>query len=232
MQRKWLLPCIAFLTSSLCAAAQWVKEDDTTAVYFREGVYMTQEEFFSNRPTMSLRSLSSSRWKTADSLMRLGIFVASPASLRFTNGNLDVRSRFIAIMDSTGRDCVAMIDTVWGICLHGIPFKYIENAADQQFVRIPITGAINFLNYVVLEQDVPEFHTVSFPTPGYRRIERRWIVDMERREIVPFSHDYLYSVLERDTHLLKRFEKERKKRRQLLPYIGQYNASHPFIPSE
>lgn len=222
----------AFLFWIPPAFAQWVKEDDTTGIFFREGVYLTQESFFANRPAMQLRTLTSSNWKTADSLTRLGIFVVSPTTLRFANGNLDIRARFLALTDSGGGQYVSSLDTAWGICIHGIPFKYILHAADEPFVRIPVTGPISFLSYVVLERDIPEFNTVSFPSPGYRRVERKWIVDFEQARMLPFSNEYLYEVLKRDTELLNRFEHERKKRRQLVPYIQQYNHRHPYQTPE
>jgi hypothetical protein len=235
MQIKWLqlsaLCSIISAVSLLMAGSvcgQWVREDDTSNVFFNDGVYLTQESFFANRPSHSLRTLNSGQWKTADSLVRLGIFAASPLSLRFSRGNLDVRSRFIALVDSQGVSVVHSIDSVWGIALNGIPYKYIENAADEQFVRIPIIGTISFLTYVILERDVPDFNTVSFPSPGYRRIERQWIVDFEKEILMPFGQDYLYEVLQRDPELTAKFEHERKKRRALLPYIRKYNHRHPY----
>ena len=204
---------------------QWVKEDDSTTIWFQEGVYLNKEDFFRNKPSLFFLNSDSLSWRTQDSLKRARIWTRVDRP-EFHEGNIDINARAFLLNSDSGLVLVRL-NEVWGFCILGIPYLHAPYSTNENFIKIPIQGTINFLNYTIRVEDNYMGMDMRMTGPGIQTEFMQLVVDMEDYQIVKHTRRNLEDILERDESLFSRYKNERKRSKLLYQYVKEYNETHP-----
>jgi hypothetical protein len=178
-------------------------------------------------PNLTWANVDLMNWRTRDSLERKRILVY-PIYQPHVKNNLRINDLWVyGLRGDTF--AVITLDSVWGICIHGEPFRHLQRARGENFIRIPVSGTISYFQYTVYYDDPfywtpdvmrmePEFHT--------ERIDL--VVDFEKKDIYKNTRSNLEQVLQRDSLLWNKYQLEKRKLRVLDEYLKQYNKRNPL----
>lgn len=199
-----------FIASDLFA----VSEDSTTYskdFIFREGIYLSYDQFKHNSP-IEIKRIVSDYDKT-----RLDF-------LKSITGKKE-----ITFLNDSNRKVTLRVDSIWGYCQNQA--LYIKYGDD--FFRVPIIGNLShFLGY--------QYVTTAYPNAGmygsqqvYQgavKEQTQFVFDHLTRQVVIFNVGSMEVFLQRDEALYKEFMalSNKKKRQSTFLYLRKYNEKHPL----
>lgn len=214
-----------FFTFSIGVFGQWVKEDDTTRLWLKDGIYLTQSAFFKNQPDVKWVQFDATQWRLKDSLMRKRILPELSISEGHSN-DLKIRERSFYAMTDTGMVAID-IKKIWGFCKYGTAYVQVENAVNENFVQVQLLGTISFLSYrAQVENGSPIVSGFVYEESKDLIDFVEQIVDFEAGEISPRSRKNLELILKRDKTLFELYQNEKRKGSKLPEYIRRYNGLH------
>ncbi|MBD81646.1 MAG: hypothetical protein CL840_22190 [Crocinitomicaceae bacterium] len=216
-----------FLITVLSVRGQWVRDDDTSKVWLSDGVYMTQDELLNNSPAYFWLELTADDWRFKDSLRRRGVLAEVNANPEI-KVNFDIRERYLIVSEG-GKSKIIEKKSIWGICVNGIPYRYVDRARRENLIMINVLGTISYLTYEVVYED-PFYWSadVTRMEPQYRNERVDQIIDFEKKDIYRNTKKNLEKIIERDSFLYERYLLETKKTKAIYEYAIKYNNRHPI----
>lgn len=182
---------------------------------FRDGVYLTFEDFKNNYPIPVSKI----------------VFNSNKGDKDFIKYALDKPS-FI-YLDGFGKEVSCQSDDVWGYCSNGVIF--INHGTD--FNRVTILGSIcHFVAVIPTRIGVsdPFYYNQPFGNrEQYTYVSEQMIIDFEFGKVMLFNVENMELMLMRDEALYKEFAalKKKQKRDSIFVYLRKYNEKHPiFFP--
>ena len=219
---------VLFLIFWVCGSvhAQWVKEDDSSSVWFDEGIYLSQEAFFSNQPDLMFPNKEDSDWRFQDSLFRQGIVYRIDRP-EINEGNFDLKARAIVGRKGDSLKVIAL-NKVWGACILGIPYMHQENSVQGNFIRIPVLGTVSYLNYALRIEDNFMTMDARMAGVGVQTDFLQLIVDFSGKRFLKHNRKNLEKILESDKNLYQKYKMEKGKSKAIYRYIKLFNEAHPL----
>lgn len=207
--------------------AQWVRDDDSSKVWLVDGVYMNEAEFLTNTPSYTWIEVDSENWRYSDSLRRKSILIKIEANPEIEK-NLKIRQRNLMVESVSGDKVVEIID-IWGFCVNGTPYRYVDKSKNDNFILIHISGMISYLSYTAYYED-PFYWSVGATQldPEHHNEVVDLVVDFEKPGIYKNTRKNLEEVIARDSLLNVDYQKEKKKSKLIYEYVIRYNRKHPI----
>ena len=207
--------------------AQWVRDDDTSKVYLTSGIYMTETDFLTNSPSYNWLSTDPENWVYKDSLHRKSILLEVRANPEIEK-NLSIRERFIFVANDSGKKVIEKMG-VWGICVKGFTYRYVDRSKKENFIMIHISGIISYLSYTTIYED-PFYWSVRHTEldEQYQNEVVDLVVDFEKPALYSNTRKNLEKVIARDSVLNIEYLKEKKKSKLIYEYVIRYNRKHPL----
>lgn len=178
---------------------------------FKEGIYLTKEDFKRNQP-IALQSIVSNEPKY---------------KLNFLSK--EVARKQLLYMNDSGVKVSVDPSTLWGYCQNQT--VYINYKGD--FYRVPVLGSVfHFIAYeeVVVGYVNPSFYDYGAGFPNTRLEQVQILYDAETNSFSSFNSTNLELILSRDEQLLASFRSlpKRKQRKSTFIYLRKYNEKHPL----
>lgn len=227
------LPLLFFvIISGQICYSQWVKSDDTSKVWMNDGVYMTDLEFLNNAPSYKWVHTTPGQWRFVDSLERKGIVVGLEVNSTFRE-DIQVSQRRFLVQRNDSQKIINRRD-VWGICVSGDSYMYVDRDTRENFKRIDVNGTISYLTFQAVYEDPFDWSPdIITPESGFRNELVDLVVDFEHKKILRNTRNELEKIIQRDPDLYQEYELEKKKTKAIYQYVIRYNERHPlsFITS-
>jgi len=175
---------------------------------FREGIYLTIDQFKENRP-----------------IPQSSIISAIPKTeLNFLTQVLD--QKIVTFKDETGQEQKLETSTVWGYCRNRSVFINFNNT----FNRLNVIGSLcHFTSeVVVLSYQDPTYYNRG-STNSYHEL-KQFILNTATNKIADFTVGSMEDAMQDDAELLSQFEQLRKKEKtnSIFIYLRKFNEKHPL----
>ena len=214
-RRSKYLFCFSFLfycTSFFLFAQNKIVQYDKDFV-FKDGVYLTVQEFKKNNPISVSKVMFPSN-KGDRSYLKLAL--ANNTFKYFNNSDKEQEVK---------------TDSIWGYCSNGT--VYINHGTD--FNRMVVTGSLcHFVASIATQVSNDPFgygygYGYNNPYPRYVYVTQQFILDFESEKIIEFNADNMEILLQRDETLYTGFTalKRKQKRDSIFLYLRKYNEKHP-----
>jgi hypothetical protein len=178
---------------------------------FKEGIYLTIDQFKENRP-IPISSIVSPIPKT---------------ELNFLTQVLD--KKIVTFKDETGQEQKLETSTVWGYCRNRSVFLNFNST----FNRLNVIGSLcHFTSEVlVMTYQDPTYYGRGINN-SYREL-KQFILNTQSNKIVEFTVGSVQEALKNDTELSGQFEKLKKKEKanSIFIFLRKYNEKHPLYLS-
>lgn len=210
------------------SSAQWVKEDDTSRIWLDDGIYLSDSSFFKNSPELSWANFDEENWRVKDSLERKRVLVEVGVN-DYYKGNLRITMREVYGVDTALNPLIVERRKVFAIVVLGTPYIQINEAENENFVKVTMQGVVSYLQYyrkVVDPFSVTSGTFYNEPRPTTEFVDM--LVDFENEEIIKKTKKNLEAILMRDKELFAAYESEKTSYANLMKYINQYNKKHQF----
>jgi len=204
----------AFLLLLVCFIQFSLRAQNDSLVYgkdfrFAEGIYLTYEQFRTNKPIPKSSIISTYESSRLDFLK----MVTSYNSINYR--------------DSSGAEQQVAGDRIWGYSENGAAYIYVHN----DFNRITVVGTLCHFTayetrYVYTGSPVP--YGSPYGTPVQQLVQL--VLDTETGRVLTFEADVMAKLLERDPALHKEFVSlsKKKKKQSIFIYLRKYNERHPL----
>ena len=202
---------LLFLVLNLTYQAQSDSVMVTEQIGFKEGIYLTHQDFRKNNP------ITKEQIKTKLDKEQLDFYfkVASNEKLEYTIGNATY---------------TIATKTIWGLEQNKTLFVNFNGA----FFRVPVFGAISYFAGVV---EVTGYYTgvydPMFGMGGNRTVKTKelneFIMNYYIGKVLSFNMTDLDAMLSNDADVYKQFKSlsRRKRKKQATRFIRMYNQNHP-----
>jgi hypothetical protein len=211
MQVYLKLLCFISLCFPAFLQAQQKAVQYTPDFEFKEGVYLSVDDFKNNAPIPPSKIVFNSNKNDKDFLK----YVMNKSTFTY--------------IDTAGKEQQLKTDKVWGYSSNGV--FYINHGTD--FNRVTVIGSIcHFVATVPMRVSNPDPFYYNQPfgdREQYMYISEQLILDLESGKVMAFSVDNMEGLLSRDEALHKEFAelKKKKKRDMIFVYLRKYNEKHP-----
>ncbi len=208
--------------------SQWVKEDDTTRLWLDDGIYLSDTSFFRNQPDLVWAEFTDQNWRKKDSLDRSRILTGI-AITDYYNGNIRLKVASVYGINSQEEPEIIERGKVFGIVVMGTPYLQIDEAENENFIRVIMQGVISQINYHRRIEDPFSVTSGNFynePRPAKEYVEK--IVDFENEEIIVKNKRNLELILQRNKELYQQYITGKTNYTNLIKYIKYYNESTQF----
>lgn len=224
---RLLFVCLIFCSFSSLSYSQWVRDDDTSKVWLSNGVYLSEKEFLTNSPSFKWLLVDSENWRYKDSLKRKSVLIEIEANPEIKK-DLKIRQRHLLVENDSAKQLI-QIEDLWGFCVNGIPYRYIDKSQKENFVLIHVSGMISYLSYTAYYQD-PFYWSVGATQldPELQNEVVDLVIDFEKPGIYKNTRKNLEEVIERDSLMYMDYLNEKKKSKAIYEYIKRYNSKHPL----
>ncbi|MGQ0829083.1 MAG: hypothetical protein ACT4ON_11900 [Bacteroidota bacterium] len=181
---------------------------------FKEGIYLTIEQFKKNTPIAKSAVVSD----------------IPKSQLDFLTQVMDHKK--IILKDSAGNDQKIETASVWGYCQNRTIYINFNN----EFNRVNVIGTLCHLTAIITR--VTTFDDPINSTYGMNTTFdelRQFILDIQTNKILSFDVKNMEILLARDNELYKQFMalKRREKSDSIFIYLRKYNEKHPlYLPSK
>ncbi|MGB0403788.1 MAG: hypothetical protein ACPGEG_06790 [Salibacteraceae bacterium] len=207
--------------------AQWVKSDDTTKIWMNDGVYMSEIEFLNNSPSLKWVQTVPAQWRFVDSLERKGVVVGLHLNATYRK-DIQVSQRRFLVHRNDSQKIIDRRD-VWGICVHGDAYMYVDRDTRENFKRIDVNGIISYLTFQTIYEDPFDWSPdVMASESGYRNEIVDLVIDFEDKKISRNSKSELEKIIQRDTSLYQQYLTEKKKSKAIYRYVVRFNDRYPL----
>jgi len=180
---------------------------------FKDGVYMSIEEFQANCPSLVQSDIYDRKGRPAEGLW--------------------TENKKLYVLRNDSLDLLPMND-IWGFSERGKVYL----VKDGRQKRLQIIGSIC---HIVLIEEVEDFtNNTNYGRNRYnsrsivREVNQEYIIDFELGELVKFNLDNFLNVLSRDDMMFQEFEKiKTKKAREQMKFhfLTRYNDKYPIYLS-
>lgn len=178
---------------------------------FKEGIYLTIDQFKENRP-IPISSIVSPIPKT---------------ELNFLSQVLD--KKVVTFKDETGQEQKLETSSIWGYCRNRSVFLNFNNT----FNRLNVIGSLcHFTSEIlVMTYQDPTFYGRGINN-SYREL-KQFILHTQSNKVVDFTVVSMQDALKNDAELSDQFEKLKKKEKanSIFIYLRKYNEKHPLYLS-
>lgn len=176
---------------------------------FREGIYLTLEQFRNNDPILPSAIVSS----------------VPKTELNFLNRVLDRKK--LTYKDKTGAQQEIATANVWGFCRN----KTLFINFNQTFNRVNLIGSLCHFTceVVVLSTYQDPMYYNHGMSSSYNEL-RQFIFCMDSNIVKDFNAPAMEEILQRDTELYAQFMKMKRKEKgnSIFTYIRKYNEKYPL----
>lgn len=210
---SFLLRHVVLEEGSLLAQQKKIQYDRDFV--FREGVYLSFQDFVNNNPIPVSKIVFNSNKGDKDFLK----YVLDKPSFTY--------------IDGLSKEVEYKTDEAWGYCSNSV--IYINYGTD--FNRVTIIGSIcHFVATIPTRIGVsdPFYYNQPFGNrEQYTYVTEQLIMDMESGKVMQFNVANMEALLSRDEALSKEFIalKKKQKRDSTFIYLRKYNEKHPvFFP--
>jgi hypothetical protein len=209
---------LLFISGVLQASAQEVIQY-APGFEFREGIYLTFEQFKDNNPIPKNSILSK----------------IDKSDTEFLPAILDEKT--FNYKDAADSVHIVSTENVWGFSRNGGIFIRIEN----DYNRIAVLGSIShFVATITIYNsgmNSPFMNPYYGPgsMPNNTQEMRQMILDYKTGRTIDFTQENMSTILQRDQLLFEEFNalKKSQKKDLLFLYLRKYNEKHPlFFPAE
>ena len=171
----------------------------TNSISFKDGIYLSSEEFSSNSPSVELSDISYLINNTK-----------YPGEIRLSN--LFYQNPNYAFLDTT---------EIWGICYNGNPYfntyidtllkpeidfngKTIKPIKAYYFMRIMLIGHLSHFSYEI-ESD---YLFMDSNAPLDNRFFFEFIIKASTGEVLPFTPNNILDLIKEDEHLYNKYKRK------------------------
>lgn len=175
---------------------------------FREGIYLTIDQFKLNRP-IPISAIISPIPKT---------------DLNFLTQVLDQKT--VTFKDERGQEQKLETSTIWGYCRN----RSIYLNFNKAFNRLNVIGSIcHFTSEVVVTSYQDPTYYGRGINNSYREL-KQFILNTETNKIADFTVSSMEDAMQDDAELLSEFEQLRKKQKtnSIFIYLRKFNEKHPL----
>lgn len=220
--RKTLFVLFLYATTILAQAQDSTKTPYTPDFEFKDGIYLTFEQFKNNSPLPKYKIITNVEKKTPIYLAE----VLKADTIYFIGNNGEI----IAFPKSK----------IWGYCENNTVFIYYN----KKFNRVLIIGKIGFFisqvtvtSTVYDNMDYPYYYydPLNYPISGSPRTVKndeilRYMIDFNTGEVLPFDYKNLEVLLSSDTKLYSEYLSlsKRKRKKLIFMYIRRFNERNPL----
>lgn len=217
MKNKMRIPVMLLLFSSLFVEAfsQQKVVQYSKDFLFRDGVYLTFQDFKNNNPILPSKIIFNSN-KDDNNFLK---YVLNKTTFTY--------------LDGLGKEVVHKTEETWGYCSNGT--VYINHGTD--FNRVNIIGSIcHFVATVPVKVGFsdPFYNNQPFDDrQQYAYVTEQQVIDLESGKVMPFDVVNMETLLSRDESLFEEFGalSKKKKRDMVFLYLRKYNEKHvPNFP--
>ncbi len=198
-----------FLLLFCCSCALHAQDSTryTSDFKFEQGVYISYDQFRSNKPILKQNIVSN----------------YDKASLDFIRQVL--AGKTLTYTDAAGTEITLNVSQLWGFSENNGIYIRINN----NFSRVMVLGSLShFTAYVTTYTNggAPGIYGPNYGAPVERM--QQFVLDTQTGKVLEFNLNTMEYLLQRDPELLQEFMKLRKrKRKQLLfVYLRKYNEKH------
>ncbi len=209
---------LLFIFTSLQLSAQELLQY-AAGFEFREGVYLTFEQFKNNNPIPKNSIIS--KFDKSDTEFLPSVLDEKTFSYKDANDSVQTLST----------------ENVWGFSRNG----NILISIDGDYNRIAVLGSLShFVATITVYYNSmnspfmnPYYGPGTMPTPTQEM--RQMMLDFKTGKTMDFTQENLENILQRDQRLFEEFNalKKSQKKDMLFLYLRKYNEKHPiFFPAE
>jgi len=208
---KHLLPVILLFTS-LIGSSQTDSVLYSREYEFREGIYLTIDQFKQNAPILKPSIVSTIPSNQLDFLTQV------------------VEYKNLVFKDSAGKEQTILTNTLWGYCQNRTIYINFNN----EFNRVNVIGSLCLFTAIITR--VSSFNDPINSTYGMNTTFdelRQFILDVQTNKVFDFNVKSMEALLVRDNELYKQFMalKRREKSDSIFIYLRRYNEKHPLYLS-
>jgi hypothetical protein len=218
-----------FIFTALTSFAQ--KEPISSNSTFKDGLYLSVDDFRKNRPTLPLDSISYSEKEDDNGAFRkilYGFKLNKSGSLKWIK-----------------------IKKIWGICINGIPYinqhRFFTNVSEQTqikdyiilsthgytFTRIAMIGHLCFIPMEGIRKSSYYWNQNPYNQKTKKFILKKYIIKLSTGETVKFNRYNLMKLIMDDKNLVRKLKRvNHKKEDEVLEILLQYNEKHPLYFDE
>jgi hypothetical protein len=206
--KYYTFPVFLFLIWQTCVFAQetpqMVRYDKNFA--FRDGIYLSFEEFRNNRPSIS-----------AFKVVRNSQFSA------------EITLEYQCVEEKTGNIKTCIAEKCWGYALNNN--VYIAQGISGYYFRLHIIGAL--IHFYSVEIMPVYYYDYTYGYPDYRATRRaesrEYVVEFATGRKISFNYrDFSRFLLENDRQLYDELQKTKKKKKMIYHFLLKYNEKYPI----
>lgn len=193
---------------SICCYSQNQTTAYSREYEFKEGIYLTIEDFFNNNPIEKKLIVSAVPKTDVDFMKQV------------------VENKYMMYKDSTGKEIKIETSTIWGYCQN----RSIYINYNKSFNRLNVIGTLchftatitNYINYT------DPMYTMGMNNT-YDEV-RQFVLDTQINKVYAFNVGNMELILKNDDALFEEFSKikKRKKGDAIFLYMRKYNEKRPL----
>ncbi len=205
---------VLFILLSLMGKAQ----TPTTIAYshdyeFKEGVYLTIEQFLGNNPILKSKIVSDIPKTQIDFLTQL------------------LEHKTFTTKDTSGAEHKIETNSIWGYCQNRTIYFYFNN----EFIRLNVIGNLSLFSGIVVHstthtEPIGDMYAIE---PSFEELHQ-FVLDTRSDKVLDFDSENMEMILKNDAELYAQFMKlkKRAKANSIFIYLRKYNEKYPlYLPS-
>jgi len=208
--------CLSVIITFLCCqlTAQSGKTKYTSDFKFKDGIYLSLDDFKSNTPSIDKNAIVSRQSLQGQVAEEVVLTAILPPILNDIKANPG--KDFLRYMDADGKSHQLKRTEVWGYCSNGAIYKLVSN----QFHRVFKIGAIMYFAAAT--------HAKKATGSGDLR---QYMINFETGRLWKYNLENFEGLLKRDKELYTEFaaiKGKGKRRKQMFIYLNKYNERNPI----
>lgn len=181
---------------------------------FKEGIYLTVDQFKNNKP-----------------ILKDSIVSAIPKTqIDFLTQELELKT--IAYKDSIGKEQKLETLTIWGYCQNRTIYINFNN----EFNRVNVIGTLSLFSAIVVQtpmrnEPIGDMYAIE---PSFTELHQ-FVFDTQSNKVFDFTSKNMEQLLKPDVELYTQFMKLKKRAKadSVFIYLRKYNEKHPlYLPAK
>ncbi len=205
---KWI-----FLFSPLLSGAQTNTVAYSRDYEFKEGIFLTLNNFKNNQPILKSQINSSIPTSEIDFISQI------------------VEQKTIIYKDSAGFEQKLQTNTTWGYAQN----RTISINFNNEFHRLNVIGNLSLFSAIVVQsptrtEPIGDMYAIE---PTFQSVQQ-YVFDTKTNKVFDFTSKNMEILLKDDVELYTQFMKlkKRKKADEIFIYLRKYNERHPLYLSK
>lgn len=210
--RNRIIVLVSFLCSSVPVFSQTDSVPYSREYEFREGIYLTVEQFKADAPVTRQSVITSIPKNELDFFKQL------------------TEQKKISYADTNGNEQIVEISGIWGYCQNRSVYINLHN----EFNKLNVIGTIcHFTAAVKTNAGYRDPMSYSYGINTTVDEIRQFVLDTKSNKVYEFDVKNMEQLLKRDSELYTQFMvlKKRNRANSIFVYLRKYNEKHPlYLP--